>query len=516
MASNVPVIIGVGDFKNRSQKVEDAFEPAELMLRAIEIALKDSKASDLSRLQSQIDSIDVVLPWTWPYPDLAGLLAGRLGVQAQHKFVSPHGGNQPAKLLDEAARRVAKGHVKIAVITGGEALASLSACAAANKLPPPGWTKPSRNVDSVFSPTTRDLGTDLGARHGIGAPIQVYPLYENGFRAHRGQSLVENNKESAEMYAEWAKVAEKQPFAWNYGKPAATAEFIGTPSKKNRMICTPYTLLMNAFNTVNLAGAVVLTSTKHAKELGVPEDRWIYPLGGAGTSDADHFWERPNFYHAPAISRSIDAALQMSNLSKDDIDLYDFYSCFPIVPKLACEHLGLPIVGSKKPITLLGGLTSFGGAGNNYSMHAITEMTRQLRAGRGKNGLILANGGVLTYQYVVCLSSTPRATPYPDRNPLPDHLANVPAPKISESPKGEAVIETYTVDWDRDGKPGKAHIIGRMKFSGERFVANHADEATLMALATGKKEPIGLSGVVREDSRLKGHNLFSLTDSARL
>lgn len=44
-------------------------------------------------------------------------------------------------------------------------------------------------------------------------------------------------------------------------------------------------------------------------------------------------------------------------------------SCFPIVPKLACQHLGLPITKSPKPITLLGGLTSFGGAGNNYSMH---------------------------------------------------------------------------------------------------------------------------------------------------
>lgn len=44
-------------------------------------------------------------------------------------------------------------------------------------------------------------------------------------------------------------------------------------------------------------------------------------------------------------------------------------SCFPIVPKLACDHLGLDIVKPAKPYSLLGGLTSFGGAGNNYSMH---------------------------------------------------------------------------------------------------------------------------------------------------
>jgi hypothetical protein len=38
-------------------------------------------------------------------------------------------------------------------------------------------------------------------------------------------------------------------------------------------------------------------------------------------------WERPNFYSSPAISRSLDAALGASRLTKDEIDLFDFYSC---------------------------------------------------------------------------------------------------------------------------------------------------------------------------------------------
>lgn len=45
-------------------------------------------------------------------------------------------------------------------------------------------------------------------------------------------------------------------------------------------------LLMNAFNTVNLAGACILTSTEHAQKLGIPKDKWVYVLGGAGTSDS--------------------------------------------------------------------------------------------------------------------------------------------------------------------------------------------------------------------------------------
>lgn len=43
---------------------------------------------------------------------------------------------------------------------------------------------------------------------------------------------------------------------------------------------------MNAFNTVNLASACILTSVGYAEELGVPRDRWIFPLGGAGTQDS--------------------------------------------------------------------------------------------------------------------------------------------------------------------------------------------------------------------------------------
>jgi hypothetical protein len=46
-------------------------------------------------------------------------------------------------------------------------------------------------------------------------------------------------------------------------------------------------LLMNAFNNVNLAGAVILTSTDYATELGIPKSQWVYPLGGAGTRDSD-------------------------------------------------------------------------------------------------------------------------------------------------------------------------------------------------------------------------------------
>ena len=121
-----PVIVGVGDVRNRSQKIEDAIEPMQLMLQATLNALKDTNllSSTEKELQSSIDSVNVVANWTWPYADLPGLLSEKLGIQPLHKTHSEHGGHQPMKLVDEAARDVSLGKSKVAVVTGGEALAS--------------------------------------------------------------------------------------------------------------------------------------------------------------------------------------------------------------------------------------------------------------------------------------------------------------------------------------------------------------------------------------------------------
>ncbi|KAG9230815.1 hypothetical protein BJ875DRAFT_139348 [Amylocarpus encephaloides] len=517
MASRAqPIVVGVADIKNRSQKVEDAIEPAQLMVQAVLEAITDTGLSKpkAKELREAIDSVSVVATWTWNYSDLPGLLAEKIGARPGYRTQSEHGGNSPAKLFDEAARRISSRESNVAVVAGGEALASLAACITAGKMPPPGWTVPDQGGKTVSVSDVSTMGENIGTTHSIGLPIHVYPLYENAFRAHRGQTIKQNNEESAELYGRFAKVAEQNPFAWNYGEPAVESHTIGTVSKKNRMICFPYPLLMNAFNNINLAGACILTSTEYATELGISENRWIYPLGGAGTSDSDKFWERPNFYSSPSISSSLDAGLKVSGLKKEEIDIFDFYSCFPIVPKLACQHLGLPTTKYEKPITLLGGLTSFGGAGNNYSMHALTAMVRELRKGNARNGLVLANGGVATYQHVVCLSNHPRRSPYPMQNILAKILRETPVPNVDERVEGPATIETYTVDFGRDGKPKRGFIIGRLTENNHRFVANEGDVKTLAQLASETREPIGRKGWVTRSE--DGRNLFRFEGSEKL
>lgn len=75
--------------------------------------------------------------------------------------------------------------------------------------------------------------------HSIGAPIHIYPLYENAFRAHRRQTLRENNDESAALYADFAQVAARNEYSWNHENAPASKREIGTVSRRNRMICLP-------------------------------------------------------------------------------------------------------------------------------------------------------------------------------------------------------------------------------------------------------------------------------------
>ncbi|KAF7895832.1 uncharacterized protein EAF01_009794 [Botrytis porri] len=551
----IPIIIGVGDVINRSLDVEDAIEPLELMLQSLEKSFSDTglcqsrDREKLGMLKESVDDVRVVRNWTWPYVDVCqSVLDGILGEgkggddnlgegKGVYKEESEHGGNSPVKMLDEACQRVGRGESKVAVVVGGEALESLISSASKTGIYPSHWTPPAGDPRKILA-LPKGVET-LGTIHQIGLPIHIYPLYENAFRAHRHQSQVDNNAESAKLYAQFAAVAAGNEYAWNRESAGKLSEeSIGKIGKGNRMICWPYPLLMNAFNNVNMAASCIITSVSFATELGITEDKWIYPLGGAGMREKDNFWERPNFHSSEALETSLDSALDVSGLETKDIDIFDFYSCFPIVPKLAAHHLKIPFLDPPRPITLLGGLTSFGGAGNNYSLHAITEMTRQLRNRRDQvsnrknavvsNGLILANGGVLTYQHVVCLSTQPRndGKEYQDGNPCPNMVQSVTSNDenglevvgLEGVKKGplEGTIETYTVHFSRKNDPQLGFVIGRLKQTGRRSLANVADNKTLRSLVKEREEEIiGKKGWIWKEEDGK-RNLFGFERVANL
>jgi acetyl-CoA acetyltransferase len=121
-----PIIVGVGEFKNASKEWKDAIEPKSMMLRAIKKAFKDVKlfSSIEDKLRADVDSIDVVETWSWSYSDLPRLLANELKAPVKHTAEYRSGGNAPTKALDEAARRIANRECQVAIVVGGESIAS--------------------------------------------------------------------------------------------------------------------------------------------------------------------------------------------------------------------------------------------------------------------------------------------------------------------------------------------------------------------------------------------------------
>ena len=82
---------------------------------------------------------------------------------------------------------------------------------------------------------------------------------------------------------------------------------------------------------------------------------------------------------------------------------------------------------------------------SKYIFQALTAMVRRMRGENFSNGLILANGGVLTYQHAMCLSTQPRGDGcgYPKANPLTEYVGYLSIPSVTTEAEGISVIEVF-------------------------------------------------------------------------
>ena len=148
-----------------------------------------------------------------------------------------------------------------------------------------------------------------------------------------------------------------------------------------------------------------------ARALGIPEQRWIHWWGAANTEEEAWFpSERPDFAACPAMGDAVGGALAGAGVTLDEIDRFDFYSCFPVAVEMACEMIGLR-EDDPRGLTVTGGLPYAGGPGNNYTLHAVATMMEELRAEPGTRGLLTGIGWYLN-KHAACVCS---AAPRPDR-----------------------------------------------------------------------------------------------------
>ena len=485
-----PIIVGVGEITHRNKQAEAGLEPIELMARALRAAQQDAGAG----LLDQLDSLDIVCESSWPYADAPALLSERLGHWPARRVYGETGGESPVRFIHEAALRIARGESRVAAVTGAEARYTVDA--AAKQGLALDWSPKDDNVKLVRG---TDLCHPVAVRHGAAMPITIYPFYENAALAHWGQTPREARQESAALWSGYSQVAAANPHAWH--SQAFSAAEVAEPSAANRLIAWPDPKYMDAKPMVNMGAAVLLTSVGQARALGIAEERWVYVWDGAAAREPRDYLQRDQFHRSHAQDLVMETVLAQVGGDAAAFEMLELYSCFPIVPKMARRTLGL---AADARMTSTGGLSFFGAPLNDYMTHAAAGLVRALRAAPGKTALLYGQGEYVTKHHALVLGSRPS----PQGLPRADYSVQAAAdarrgavPVFIESYSGVAALETFTVIYDRDGRPTHGIVIARTP-AGERLMArvDPGDTPALAALTDLDHSPVGRSGQVTAGS----------------
>jgi acetyl-CoA C-acetyltransferase len=321
-------------------------------------------------------------------------------------------------------------------------------------------------------------------------------------RAHLGLSIEAHRERLGRLCARFSAVAAQNPYAWF--PRALSAQEITAASPDNRMICFPYPKRMNAIMEVNQAAAVIMTGSRTAAELGIPEDRWVYLWGCGDANDKWFVSDRINLHSSPAIGACAGRALAMAGLSVDEIDMFDLYSCFPAAVQMAMEELGLAL-DEPRPLTLTGGLPYAGGPGNNYVMHSIAAALARLREQPAAKALLTGLGWFATkHSAGVYSARRPPGESWTRTDPEVDQalLEAMESPPSIDRAEGAASVESYTVVFDREGEPEQGIVVGRLgdgEKPGARFFANTPADSDLLWAMT-RQEFISTSGRVEPEA----------------
>jgi acetyl-CoA acetyltransferase len=487
-ADLIPVIVGVGEIADHPAELTAGLEPLSLLEAAVRRAAEDADTA----LLHEIDSLDVVNFLSWRYRDPEKLLAKRLGITPSHCFYGPVGGESPIRFLHEAAKRIARGESKVAVVCGAEAQSTATKAERAGvELP---WRPFAHDVPEPKRGAAYQK--PLAVQLGVSRPITVYPLYEAATSAHWGQTPRQALAESGELWARFSAVAAANPQSWM--KREVPASEITTPSPDNRLIAWPYTKLMVANPTVNMGGAVLMTSLARARDAGIAEDRLIYVQGGASAEEPVDYLLRDQFVQSHAQDAVLETVLVAGGDGRT-FDAIELYSCFPVVPKMARRTLGL---GRDVEPTVTGGLTFHGAPLNTYMTHAACAMVRKLRNG-GTRGLLYGQGGFVTKHHALLLSRE-----RPHESLAQDTSVQAEAdrrrgtvPEFVTEASGEGTVESFTVIYGRADQIEHGVVMLRTS-EHKRTLARvpPRDGATLKHLTDMDRTPVGSRGeIVRAD-----------------
>ena len=495
-----PVLIGTGQLVERNVDPKEATEPLAMLEQCAREAAADAGAGDA--LLTAIDTVAILNVAGWQARNPAQLVGEKLGSKPTKTYTSEMGGQIGVTATNLIAERILAGESRIAFIGGANNMRTLMKAGGYDA--DLGWTV-GGTTDPEMIGAVEAGSSEMEMRYGLVMPPDVYPLFENALRAWRGQDLDTHRKSMGDLFSKFTEVAAANPYAWF--PTERSAEEITTPTPTNRMIAFPYTKYLNAVLNTDQAAGFFVCSVEAAKSLGVPRERWLYWWGGGKAQEEAWFpSSRPDFAECPAMLDAHTAALDNAGVTVEQIDRFDFYSCFPVAVEMALKNMKIP-EDDPRGFTVTGGLPYGGGPASGYTLHSLATMADRLRETPGKKGLVTGNGWYLTKHSASVWSTDPKEGAAP--------TSEMPAKKASEgmdsTPRevienhaGGGTIETYTALYNREGAPERGIILGRTD-DGERFIANTpADPALLLELVSD--EGVGRKGTLSVE---EGKQIFT-------
>ena len=449
ISPRTPVLVGQAQILQREDDLARARGPINLMADAVRAAFEDAG----SGVPADVDALHVLRSLSTKSQNPGLAIARLLGITSKVCGYTTHGGNLPQALVNVSALDIQSGRADLVVLTGGESSRSRRRAKASGKTLDWMAEDPPHRDD----PQPTNIGGDLEMLHPLEIerkvvlPIEIYPMFETALRSKNGMTIEQHRAHVGALWSRFSDVAASNPFAWTQKR--LTSDEIVTPTATNRMVGYPYTKVMNSNNDVDMAAALVMCSVEKAISLGIPRDRWVFPVAGTDAHEHNFVSHRWSFVDTPAIRIGARRLFELTGWAPQDLDVVDLYSCFPSAVQLGAASIGLSL---DQRLTCTGGLPFAGGPFNNYVMHAIaTTMVELRRRGEGK-GFVWANGGYATKHSFGAYQVDDPRHPFLHDSPQ-DAVDALPARRAASASEvsGDVTVEAYSVMHDRDGSPAR-------------------------------------------------------------
>jgi acetyl-CoA C-acetyltransferase len=495
--SDIPLLAGCAAVQQRETDISKSREAIVLMIDAVKAAALDCGNEKILQHVKKI----YVPRGTWSYSDPARLIADAIGA-TQAKTVLADFGILQQTLIGDACERIATGEIDCAIVAGGEAKfrqlqASIQQVAAPETAQE---TKP----DVLMEPSA-DLYLDAEMQAGLMMPVGFYAIIESALRFARGESIADSRDRIAKRYQRFSEIAANNPQAWKQEK--MLADNIRNAVGKNRMLAFPYTKAHNSEWNVDQASALILCSAKLADQLGIAQEKRVYPLVSSESNHMLCLSQREHLHRASGTDLALQAALKQTGLDKNDFSVLDLYSCFPAAVQVYADALGFSASGIEddRDLTVTGGMASAGGPLNNYVLQALCRLVEKLRESAAEknqvtNGLITSVSGMITKQAFGLWSTAKPQQPFAFIDVSDEVEAVSCTVPVLDNYQGAATIAGYTVLYNGD-VPVRAIAIADT-VNGERVVV-FSEEPELLLRFVGDEEMCGKKITVEG-------NLFSL------